>query len=134
MRVSKIVRDYIERQVIEKIQPKYEADQLLVAKEEALIKEATLKAKAEAKNAFINSIADFAKDNSFVALDEDFADAFNIGFYFGTIKSVNNTGENNPYRWRHRMANEVEEKVSNIIATLELGGTKDDLDKMLSEI
>lgn len=134
MRVSKVVREYIENQVCAKVEPKYEADRLLVGREETLIKEAIKKAKAEARNAFINSVTDFAKANPFVVLDEDFADSISTSYYFSSIKSANNAGENNPYHWQRRMRKEIEEKVANIIVTLELGGNKDDLEKLLSEI
>lgn len=38
------------------------------------------------------------------------------------------------HNWQNRAEAEVKEKVTDIIVTLELGGTKVDLDKMLSEI
>lgn len=134
MRVSKVVREYIEKRVREKVEPKYEADRLLIQKEQQLINEAINKAEDEAKGAFINSITNFAKATPFIILEKDFAEYVNISYRFNSIKSANNTGENNPYYWRRRMEKEIEEKVANIIVTLELGGSKDDLERLLSEI
>jgi hypothetical protein len=41
---------------------------------------------------------------------------------------------NEIYKWRVAFQKEVDEKVQNIIVTLELGGNKADLDRMLSEL
>ena len=41
---------------------------------------------------------------------------------------------NSVYKWESRYSEEVDKIVDNIIVTLELGGNKADLDRMLNEI
>lgn len=134
MRVSKVVREYIEKRVREKVEPKYEADRLLVEKEQRLIDEAIKEANAEAVSAFAEVMGIFSVENPFVKFADDFLDKVYMSYCHYKISSKNDNGENSPYEWRRRMNKEIEEKTANIIITLELGGNKDDLDRLLSEI
>jgi hypothetical protein len=127
MRVSKTVREYIEKQVASKF-PKTEIELYQEQQEQIASKmnqeyyDRVEKAKAE----IITSIAKEYEIN-----EGDIAIRNNYGNVFSTFNTPTAMKANTAKSERQKTINE---KIDDIIVTLELGGTKADLEKMLAEI
>ena len=133
MRVTKKVQEYIERQVREKIYAKYEDERLEAERQEKILRE------------FWESLTKELEERAKVAIDiflENYSDFLErrsgnseiIHYYSNSILIKDRCYINSVHKWRERANEEIHKKVDDIIVTLELGGTKADLDKMLSEI
>ena len=132
MRVTKKAQEYIERQVREKIYAKYEDERLEAEQQEKILDEfwtiltETVEYQAETMvNEFLEKHGDIVERHS----DRDI-----INYCHYVLQLKDKCYINSVHKWRERANKEVREKVDDIIVTLELGGTKADLDKMLSEI
>ena len=127
MKVSKTVREYIEKQVASKF-PKTEIELYQEQQEQIASKmnqeyyDRVEKAKAE----IIASIAQEYEIN-----EGDIAIRNNYGNVFSTFNTPTAMKANTAKSERQKVINE---KIDDIIVTLELGGTKADLEKMLAEI
>lgn len=133
MRVSKTVREYIEKQVQIRLEPKYEAEKKLAKEREAAVEELRLGASDAAIAAYtkyldehLPAVADFAKlcENGFPM----------TCYRRDAIILSNHNDINSVYQWSSRMRSEAKETVENIIVELELGGTKADLERLLNEV
>jgi hypothetical protein len=130
MRVTKTVREYIEKKVAEKVYVKYEAEKLEARRQNKEIGD-FVEELENAMNEYVEKhikmfveehpYAERSSRNSFVS----FYNPFNI-----IDRHVNSSVHN----WQSRARAEIKEKVDDIIVTLELGGTKADLERMISEI
>lgn len=127
MRVSKAVRDYIEKQVASKF-PKTEIELYQEQQEQIANKmnqeyqDRVEKAKAE----IITSLAQEYKIH-----EEEIAIRNNYGNVFSTFNTPAAMKANTAKCERQKT---IRSKIEDIIVTLELGGTKTDLEKMLAEI
>lgn len=128
MRVSKAVKEYIEKQVCAKY-PKGEnelkAEQVkeLVNKANKEMLELMDKAKKEISNQII---AKYGLTEEMGKQNNQYHD-YNFDSWNSPIETKANTDRQN-----RRKA--IQDKIEDIIVTLELGGTKADLEKMLAEI
>ena len=132
MRVTKNIKEYIERHVKEKVYAKYDAERLEAERQSKIVDDfwnkmtETMEAQAEAMvTEFLEKHGDFVERSSN-------RDIINYCSYVLQIKDK--CYINSVHKWRERANVEVLEIVDNIIVTLELGGSKADLDRMLSEI
>lgn len=131
MRVTKTIKEYIEKKVWEKVSAKYEAEKL-EAERQNKIREEILTAAAEAaEKVYKDSVINAAQGIEFLELHED---RFPYFFSRNCLSIKNDCYVNSVHHWATRARKEAKEVVDNIIVTLELGGTKNDLDKMLNEI
>ena len=130
MRVTKTVKEYIEKCVREKVYKKYEAE------------EAEAKRQREEISNFIENLEDTMKEyvekhiKMFVE-EHPYAERSsneNLVVFYTPINIADHHMQSSVHNWRRRADVEVNEKVTDIVVTLELGGTKADLDRMLSEI
>ena len=127
MRVSKTVREYIEKQVASKF-PKTEIELYQEQQEQIASKmnqeyyNRVEKAKAE----IVASIAQEYEIN-----EGDITIRNNYGNVFSTFNTPTAMKANTAKSERQKAINE---QIYNIIVTLELGGTKADLERMLAEI
>lgn len=129
MRVSKVVREYIEKQVASKM-PKTEnelkAEQVkdLVNKANQEMTELINKAKKEISN---QVIAKYGLTEEMGRQEQSSYQDYKFNSWNSPIETKANTDKQN------RMI-AIRHKIEDIIVTLELGGTKADLEKMLEEI
>lgn len=127
MRVSKTVREYIEKQVASKF-PKTEIELYQEQQEQIANKmnqeyyDRVEKAKAE----IIVALAQEYKIH-----EEEIAIRNNYGNVFSTFNTPTAMKANTAKSERQKAVNA---KITDIIVALELGGTKADLEKMLAEI
>lgn len=135
MRVTKTIRDYIEKEVRARIQPKYAAE------------EAEAKRRLAARDAFFDKCAKAAKEAFNAAFEanfhevsdfmEDVRKADNSPFDFYSNRAVqipDRVQRNSVYQWQSRMNAEVNKITEEIVVELELGGTKAELMTMLEKI
>lgn len=133
MRVTKKVENYIREQVKAKVMPKYEAEKAESKRIISLRNDIENRACEAAKQAAMAVFAEVKEYDDIFELDENsirkayLSCSRPIG-----IKDFCYT--NSVHKWESRYTEEVDKIVDNIIVTLELGGNKADLDRMLSEI
>ena len=133
MRVTKKVENYIREQVKAKVMPKYEAEKAESKRILNLKNDIESRASEAARQAAIAVFNEAKKYGDIFEVDEDSILKSYLSCYrpitikgFNYIESIHN--------WESRYAEEVNKIVDNIIVTLELGGNKADLDRMLNEI
>ena len=135
MRVTKTIRDYIEKEVRARIQPKYAAE------------EAEAKRRIAARDAFFDKCAKAAEEAFNAAFEanfhdvsdfmEDVREAVNppVTFYNPRVAQIpDKIQRNSVYQWQSRMNAEVNKITEEIVVELELGGTKAELMAMLGKI
>ena len=139
MRVTKTIRDYIEKEVRARIQPKYAAE------------EAEAKRRLVARDAFFNKCAKAADEAFNAAFEANFhdvsdfmedvrkADNSSMSFYYLRAAQImaqipDQAQRNSVYQWQHRMNEEAKKITEEIVVELELGGTKAELMAMLEKI
>ena len=133
MRVSKTVKEYIEKEVRNKIYEKYAFEKETKEKQLDFLKEVRETAQQEAFKAYIQTVKEMIKDYVYIEIDENIEKKFYISGY-NNIRIKDSAYTNNIHNWESRANKEIKEKVEEIIVTLELGGNKKDLDRMLKEI
>lgn len=135
MRVTKTIRDYIEKEVRARIQPKYAAE------------EAEAKRRFAARDAFFDKCAKAAEEAFNAAFEANFhdvsdfmedvreADHSPVSFYSNRAANIpDQLQRNSVYRWQIRMNEEANKITQEIVVELELGGTKAELMAMLEKI
>lgn len=133
MRVTKKVENYIREQVKAKIMPKYEAEKAESKRIISIKNDIESRASEAAKQAAMAVFAEAKEYGDIFELDEDSIRKSYLSCYRPIgIKDFCYT--DSVHKWDSRYAAEVNKIVDDIIVTLELGGNKADLDRMLSEI
>lgn len=131
MRVTKTIREYIEKKVWEKIEKQYEAEKLEADRQVKIRNEIVEAASEAAEKVFKEAIINAAQNIEFL---EIFEDRFPTIYRCDCLDLKDKCYTNSVHHWRDRAKRVWKEKVDDIIVALELGGTKADLDKMLNEI
>ena len=134
MRVTKAVREYIEKQVRAKIEKKYEAEKNESKRIKYIKEDIETRAAEAARQAAIAVFMEAKNYEDILDFDEKFAQDIYMSGYHRVLDLKDRVYQSSIHNWSRRMNNEVDEKVQNIIVTLELGGNKADLDRMLNEI
>ena len=133
MRVTKKVENYIREQVKAKIMPKYEAEKAESKRIIGIKNDIENRASEAAKQAAMAVFAEAKEYGDIFELDEDSIRKAYLSCYRPIgIKDFCYT--DSVHKWDSRYSAEVNKIVDDIIVTLELGGNKADLDRMLSEL
>ena len=127
MRVSKAVREYIEKQVASKF-PKTEIE-LYQEQQEQVASKMNQEYQDRVEKAKAEIVASIAKE--YEINESDIAIRHNYGNVFSTFNTPKAMKANTAKSERQTA---IRSKIEDIIVTLELGGTKADLEKMLAEI
>lgn len=127
MRVSKAVRDYIEKQVASKF-PKTDIE-LYQEQQEQVASRMNQEYQDRVEKAKAEIVASIAKE--YEINESDIAIRHNYGNVFSTFNTPTAMKANTAKSERQTA---IRSKIEDIIVTLELGGTKADLEKMLAEI
>lgn len=133
MRVTKKVENYIREQVKARVMPKYEAEKAEASRIIDIKNDIESRADKAAKKAAKAVYAEVKEYSELLEFDESSIERSYFNCYH-PISIKNYSYRNSVYKWESRYAEEVNKIVDNIIVTLELGGNKADLDRMLSEI
>ena len=130
MRVTSIMKDYIREEVTKRIAPKYEEKKKLLEIRFTLKEEFFDKLQDGLNNALNDAINMFLQENP-IFVDKrsnNWESKVRISYSLVDVPRDDVTD------WQKDMKKEVEAKVKEIIVTLELGGTKKDLDELLKNI
>ena len=134
MRVTKAVREYIEKQVRAKIEKKYEVEKNESKRIKDIKEDIETRAAEAARQAAIAVFMEAKNYEDILDFDEKSVQNIYMGGSRNVLGLKDRVYQNSIHNWSYRMQNEVNEKVQDIIVTLELGGNKADLDRMLNEI
>ena len=134
MRVTKKVENYIREQVKAKIMPKYEAEKVEAKRITDLQADLQRRAAAAAKAAAIAILSEAVDNSDVLEYNEHEAERMYLSNLNYVVTLKDRTYVHSVHHWSDRMRDEVNKIVDDIIVTLELGGNKADLDRMLSEI
>ena len=131
MRITKVVKEYIEERITEKVWPKYELEKIEAERQ------------LEVKNKFFEELAEeleaiatermekFLAENPFLERTK----RQNIStVYYDSVNIIDRHLLSSVHNWKTRAKEEISNKTRNIIVALELGGTKEDLERMINEI
>ena len=133
MRVTKKVENYIREQVKARVMPKYEAEKAESKRILSIRNDIENRACEAAKQAAMAVFAEVKEYDDIFELDENSIRKAYLSCYRPIgIKDFCYT--DSVHKWESRYTEEVNKIVDNIIVTLELGGNKADLDRMLNEI
>lgn len=133
MRVTKKVENYIREQVKAKIMPKYEAEKAEARRILDIKNDIENRASQAAKEAAQAIYAEVKAHGELFELSEEALQRAYL-YCYNVISIKNYSYSDSVYKWDSRYHAEVDRVVDNIVVTLELGGSKADLDRMLSEI
>lgn len=131
MRVSKTVREYIEKKVSEKVSAKYDAERIEADRQNKAISDFWNNLSEEIEALAAERVNKFLEKNSFAERESG---SHIISTYSSVISIADRHMNSSVHNWRNRARTEIKEKVEDIVVTLELGGTKEDLERMISEI
>lgn len=131
MRVSKTVREYIEKKVSEKVNAKYDAERIEADRQNKTINDFWNNLSEELEALAAERVNRFLEKNSFA---ERGPGSHIVSTYSSVISIADRHMNSSVHNWRNRARTEIKEKVEDIVVTLELGGTKEDLERMISEI
>ena len=134
MRVTKAVREYIEKQVRVKIEQKYEAEKNESKRIKDIKSDIEARAAKAARQAAIAIFMEAKNYEDILDFDEKFVQDIYMSGSNRVLDFKDRAYQTSVHNWSRRMYDEVNEKVQDIIVTLELGGNKADLDRMLSEL
>ena len=127
MRVSKTVREYIEKQVASKF-PKTDIE-LYQEQQEQVASRMNQEYQDRVEKAKAEIVASIAKE--YEIHEEEIVIRNNYGNVFSTFNTPTAMKANTAKSERQKA---MREKIDDIIVSLELGGTKADLERMLAEI
>lgn len=133
MRVTKTIKEFIEREVSTRLAPKYEAEKQEAKRQSDAMSEfheGCAKAAEDAFNAYFEEhfpeIADFAEDER---------KNRNVSFYNSSMAVIRNRHYTSSiHNWDSRRRSEAKKICDEIIVELELGGTKAELMEMLDKV
>lgn len=134
MRVTKKVENYIREQVKAKVMPKYEwenVESVRIKDIQADIQERAAEAARQAALAILEEAKEHGDVLEYHEAEAERMYLSNLA-YIVTLKD--SCLYSSVHKWNRRMEEEVNKIVDDIIVTLELGGNKADLDRMLSEL
>ena len=131
MRVSKTVREYIEKKVSEKVNAKYDAERIEAGRQNKAINDFWNNLSEELEALAAERVNEFLGKNSFA---ERGPQPNIVSSYSNVVSIADRHLSSSVHNWRNRARAEIKEKVEDIVVTLELGGTKEDLERMISEI
>lgn len=131
MRITKVVKEYIEERITEKVLPKYELEKI-EAERQLEIKNKFFEELAEELEAIAaERVEKLLAENPFLERSEK----QNIStVYYSAVNIIDRHLFLSVHNWKTRAREEINNKTKNIIVTLELGGTKEDLERMINEI
>lgn len=131
MRVSKTIREYIVKRVSEKVNMKYDAERIEAERQNEIMNNFWNNLSEELEALAAERVNKFLEENSFAK--RGVRDTI-VSYYSGAISIADRHMASSVHNWRSRANTEIKEKVEEIIVTLELGGAKEDLERMIDEI
>ena len=137
MRVTKTIREYIEKEVKARVAPKFEAEKVEAKRQETLLSNFLEGASKAAETAWVNyfeehfhEVADFCEDARRTQFGTN-----TPTFYNGRAAIIKDRHySSSVHQYQDHIRTECKRLVDEIIVELELGGTKAELMEMLNKI
>ena len=123
------MKQYITEEVTKRIAPRYEGKAEYKEQIDTKLQNFCEELRDELNTLMNQRVDKFLKDNG--QNYEDARDSWNKTVNYSQNIKPQQTPE---YNWKNTMNKEISNKVKEIIVTLELGGSKKDLDELLSKI
>ncbi len=134
MRVTKTVKEYIEKEVEKRLLPKYEKEKNEAQRRRDAKDEIVEKAIKAAETAFLTTVEEGLKKEDYATFI-DFSKNYRFSCNHSSFISLKEEFSNKDvFCWATRLRKEKEEISKEIIVELELGGTKETLIKLLEAI
>ena len=137
MRVTKTIREYIEKEVKVRVAPKFEAEKAEAKRQETLLSNFLEGASKAAESAWttyfeehFHEIAEFCEDGRHTQFGTNIPT-----FYHGRAAIIRDRHySGSVHQYQNHIRTECKRLVDEIIVELELGGTKAELMEMLNKI
>lgn len=134
MRVTKTVKEYIEKEVEKRLLPKYEEEKNEAQRRRDAKDEIIEKAIKAAETAFLTAVEEGLKKEDYATFI-DFSKKYSFSCnHYNFISLKEEFSNKDVFSWATRLRKEKEEISKEIIVELELGGTKETLIKLLEAI
>ena len=139
MRVTKTVREYIEKEVAARMERKY-ADEAAEAKRQRNLYEAieaeALRAATQAYEVVVERGIKEKHAEGLLEISKTFPEGVQLSYNYRSnkLRLTHESEYASVLNWRRRMQEEAKEKCEEIIVTLELGGSRAELIQMLAKI
>lgn len=129
MKVTKIIREYIEDSINAKFQPYFDAlsEKYNVKPARDAVEEARKKAEAAARKILEPVVRQYYTEESILGIFNEARPLVVIPY--GGLKALRNLGKAEDRLHKMKL-----DAIKNILVSLELGGTKDDLDRLLAAV
>ena len=137
MRVTKVIKDYVAKEVTKRVEEKYANDKRAYSKQQEERDEfikGCQNAMQDAFNKYVeehfHEVSDFVKDTRAANFDP-------VGYYtsYHNAFVIKSAQDGNLFAEIHRKCrNEIENAIEEIIVALELGGDREVLAKLLEEV
>lgn len=134
MRVTKTVKEYIEKEVEKRLLPKYEKERNEAQRRRDAKDEIVEKAIKAAETAFLTTVEEGLKKEDYATFIDFSKKSFFSCNHYNFISLKEESSNEEVFRWATRLKKEKEEISKEIIVELELGGTKETLIKLLEAI
>lgn len=134
MRVTKLIKEYIEEGVRERVYARYENEKNEAKRQQKIIEDIQEAAAEAATKMYVDTIRKLSAEHPFVEVADDIEERVSVsGSYRASyIKDRNNISS--VHQWRERANQEAKTEAKKIMVKCELGGSKVDLDKLIESI
>jgi len=128
MRVTKTVKEYIMKEVKARFAAKYAEDEQLDNYQRTTLDRAKEEALEAANKQYLQVLKTYEEQYDFIKVDPEYS------LMISGWKNAAEIVDSPLKKWRSRMNEDIKNKVDEIVVELELGGNKETLVKLLSEI
>ena len=133
MRVTKLIREYIEERVKERVYARYESEKNEAKRQQKIIEDIQGMAAEAATKMYVDTIRKLSAEHPFIEVPGDIEERVVIGGYRTSyIKDRQNI--TSVHQWKERANQEAKEEAKKIMVKCELDGTKVDLDKLIESV
>ena len=139
MRVTKTVREYIEKEVAAHMERKYAVEAAEAKRQRNLYEAIEAEALRAATQAYEVVVERGIKENhaeGLLEISKTFPEGVQLSYNYRSnkLRLTHESEYASVLNWRRRMQEEAKEKCEEIIVTLELGGSRAELIQMLAKI
>ena len=134
MRVTKLIREYIEEGVKERVYARYESEKNEAKRQQEIIGDIQDMAAEAATKVYVDTIRKLSAEHPFIEVARDIEERVSVigGYRTSYIKDRQNI--TSVHQWKERANQEAKEEAKKIMVKCELGGIKVDLDKLIESV
>ena len=134
MRVTTLIRGYIEERVKERVYARYENEKNEAKRQQKIFEDIQDTAVEAATRIYVDTIRKLSAEHPFIEVAGDIEKRVSVtgGYRASYIKDRQNIAS--VHQWKERANQEAKEEAKKIMVKCELGGTKVDLDKLIESV